>query len=97
MNIVLDGKFLSPTAREGKEFDATITKLLQPLFGIIRLHRMHKMQVIITDVRGVRPSVCLSVTWLNSASVWKMAEQINMLFAVNTFGGLKNIALDGRS
>jgi len=35
----------------------------------IRLHRMHEMQSILTDVRGV--SVCLSVTRLISASVSK--------------------------
>jgi len=33
---------------------------------IFRLHRMHQMQTIVTDVRGV----CLSVTKLNSALQW---------------------------
>jgi len=44
-----------------------------------RLHRMHEMQTIVTDVRGVCllvylsvcPSICLSVTRLNSASLRK--------------------------
>jgi len=34
---------------------------------VFRLHRMHEMQTIVTDVRGVcqsvRPSVCLSVCY----------------------------------
>jgi len=34
-----------------------------------RLHRMHEMLCILTDVRGVCLSVCLSVTRLKSAAV----------------------------
>jgi len=44
------------------------------IFRIFRLHRMHathEMQPIVTDVCGVRPSVSLSVTRLNSASLCK--------------------------
>jgi len=36
---------------------------------IFRLHRMHEMLTIVTDVRGVCLSVCLSVTWLKSAVI----------------------------
>jgi len=35
------------------------------------LRRMHEMQTIVTDVHSVGPSVCLSVTQLNSASLCK--------------------------
>jgi len=47
---------------------------------------MHEMQTIVTDVRGVCPSVCLSrgSTRLHSA---KTAEQLKMLFVVKTLGG----------
>jgi len=34
------------------------------------LHRMHEMQTIVTDMRGVRRSVCLSRGSVNSASLW---------------------------
>jgi len=37
-------------------------------FVYFRLHRMHEMQTIVTDMRGVCQSICLSVTRLNSAS-----------------------------
>jgi len=36
-----------------------------------RLRRMHEMQTIVTDVRGARQSVYLSVTRLNSAALCK--------------------------
>jgi len=39
--------------------------------AVIRLHRMHQMQTIVTDVRGVCLSVSLFVTRLNSASLQK--------------------------
>jgi len=60
---------------------------------ICRLHRMHEMLTIVTDVRGVCQSVCLSrgSTRLHCAN---MAEQIKMLFMVNTPGGPWNIVLD---
>jgi len=32
------------------------------VFIIIRLHRMHEMQTIVTDVRGVCQSVCHECT-----------------------------------
>jgi len=53
---------------------------------IIRLHRMHKMQTIVTDVRVVSPSVCLShgSTRLHCA---KTAQRIKMLFDVNILWG----------
>jgi len=43
------------------------------------MHAMHEMQLIVTDVRGVRPSVCLSrgSTRLRCA---KTAERIKMPF-----------------
>jgi len=44
---------------------------------------------------SVSLSVCLYVTRLNSALLYKMAEQIKMLFGVNTPGGPRNIVLDG--
>jgi len=50
------------------------------------MHAMHKMQPIVTDVRGVCPqSVCLSrgSTRLHCA---KTAERIKILFGVNTLG-----------
>jgi len=50
------------------------------------------MQTIVTDVYSV--SICLSCgsTRLHCA---KMAEQIKILFGVNTLGGPRNIVLDG--
>jgi len=55
---------------------------------------MHVMQTIVTDDRGVCQAVCLShsLTRLHCA---KMAEQIKMLFGVNTPGSPCNIVLDG--
>jgi len=53
------------------------------------------MQTIVTDVRRVCPSVCLSrdSTRLRCA---KTAEQIKILFVVKTLGGPRNnIVLDG--
>jgi len=35
---------------------------------VIRLHRMHEMLTILTDVRGVCQSVCLSVTRIKLAA-----------------------------
>jgi len=55
---------------------------------------MHEMQPIVTDVCSVCPSVCLSrsSTRLHCA---KMAEQIKMLFGVNTLGGPWDTVLHG--
>jgi len=55
---------------------------------------MHEMQTIVTDVCGVRPSVCLSrdSTRLHCA---KTSERIKIPFEVNTLGGPRNIQLDG--
>jgi len=68
----------------------------------IRPRRMHEIPAIIADDRCVCPSVsppvslsvCLSrgSTRLHCA---KTAEQIKILFVVNTLGGPRNIALDG--
>jgi len=57
------------------------------------LCRMHEMQTIVTDIRGVRQSVCLSrgSTRLHCA---KTAEQIKMLFGVNSLGSQENIVLE---
>jgi len=56
---------------------------------------MHEMQTIVIDDRGVCLSVCLSVTRLKSASLRKTSEQIQILFGVNSLGGLRNIVLNG--
>jgi len=58
------------------------------------MHERHEMQPIATDVRGVRPSLCLSQgsTRLYCA---KTAERIKMLFGVNTLGGPRDIVLHG--
>jgi len=53
--------------------------------AIIRLHHMHEMQSILTDVHGICQSVC-HAAYLGF-TVQKMAEQIKMLFGVNTPGG----------
>jgi len=52
---------------------------------LFKLHRMHEMQTIVTDVRGVCPSVCLSrgSTRLHCA---KTAKRVKILFGVNTHG-----------
>jgi len=54
---------------------------------------MHEMLTIVTGVRSVCLSVSLSCgsSRLHSA---KMAEQIKMLFGVNTLGSLWNIVLE---
>jgi len=54
---------------------------------------MHEMQSVLTDVRGVCLSVCLSrgPSRLRCA---KMAEQIKMLSGMNTPGGPGSIVLD---
>jgi len=54
---------------------------------------MHEMQSILTDARGICLSVCLS----SRLYCAKMVKQINMLFGVNTPGGLWIIVLDGGS
>jgi len=54
---------------------------------------MHEMLTIVTDVHSVCPSVCLSRGSSRLHCV-KMAEQIKMLFGVNTSGGTWNIVLD---
>jgi len=61
--------------------------------SVIRLQRMRKMLTILTNVRSVCKSVCLSrgSSRLHCA---KLAEQIKMLFGVNTPGGRWNIVLD---
>jgi len=56
--------------------------------NFFRLHRMPEMQTFVTDVRGVRPSVCLSRGSTRLHCV-KTAEQIKILFGVNTLGGPK--------
>jgi len=67
---------------------------------------MHEMQTIVTDVRGVCLSVCQPVRQLVCLSrgltrgstqlhCAKMAEQIKMMFGVNTPGGPWNIVSDG--
>jgi len=57
--------------------------------NIIRLHSMHEMHPILTDVRGVCHSVRLS-DCLSCGSAWlrcaKMAEWIKIVFGVNTPG-----------
>jgi len=52
---------------------------------IIRLHRMHEMQSVLTDVCGVCLSICQSrgSTRLHCA---KTAEWIQILFGVNSLG-----------
>jgi len=65
---------------------------------IIRLHRMCDMQTIVTVVSGVFLSVCLSVCLLGDLTrlyCAKTAEQIKILFRVNTLEGPSNIVLDG--
>jgi len=54
---------------------------------------MHEIKTIFTDVCGVCLSVCLSrgSSRLHRA---KTAEQIKMLFGVNTPGGPRDIVLD---
>jgi len=47
---------------------------------------MHEMQTIVTDVRGVSLSVCLSVTRSTRLHCAKTAEQIKILFGVKTLG-----------
>jgi len=58
------------------------------------MHAMHEMQSIATDVRGVCQSVCLS-RGSSQLRCAKTAEQIKMLFGVNTPGGPWNVVLDG--
>jgi len=81
-NIALDR---TPNFPHG--IDAAFAKLLWP---VVRLHRMHEMQTIVTDDRGV----CLShgSTRLHCA---KTVEQIKILFGVNILKGPRNIMLDG--
>jgi len=69
------------------------TRLFLWALAVFRLHRMHEMHTIVTDVRSVCLSVCLSCgsSWLHCA---KMAEQIKMVFGVNTLGDPRNIVLD---
>jgi len=82
------------------------TLMFTLIFSILRLHRMHaihEVQPIVTDVCGVCPSVCPSVrqsVCLSCGSSQlpcaKMAEQIKMLFGMNTSGGgPQNIVLHG--
>jgi len=53
---------------------------------------MHEMQAIVTDDPGVCLFVC-HVAQLDFTA--KLAEQIKMLFGVNTLGDPWNILLDG--
>jgi len=66
--------------------------------AVVRPHRMHQMQTIVTNDPGVCLLVCLSEssgsTQLHCA---KTAERIKMVFAVNTLGGPRNIVLVGVS
>jgi len=55
---------------------------------------LHRMLTVVTDVRGVCLSVCLSRSPTRLRCV-KTAEQIKILFVMNTLGGPKNIVLDG--
>jgi len=57
---------------------------------IIRLYRIHEMQIIDADI-----PVFLSVRRLHSALCAKTAEQIEVLFAVKTPGEPRNTVLDG--
>jgi len=61
---------------------------------MFRLRRMHEIQTTVTDVRGVCQSVCLS-RGLSRLHCAQMAEQIEILFGVNTLGGPWSIVLDG--
>jgi len=62
-------------------------------FGVGQ-HRIHEMQAIATDYRGLRPSVCLLRGF---TGLWcaKTAERIKVLFGVQTLGGSRNIVFDG--
>jgi len=51
------------------------------------MHRMHEMQPIVTDARGM----CLSVTRWTRLYCAKTAKQIKILFGVNTLGAPRNI------
>jgi len=56
---------------------------------------MHEMQAIVTDVRGVCPSV-LSVSYGSTRlHCAKMAQRVKILFGVNSPEGPRNIVLDG--
>jgi len=61
------------------------------LHECFRLHRMHELQIVVTNIRSL--SVCLSRVSprLHCA---KMAGQIKMLLGVNIPGGSWNIVLD---
>jgi len=52
------------------------------------------MQTIVTDDRGVCPSVSLSRSSTRLCCT-KTSERIKILFVVNTVGGPRNIVLDG--
>jgi len=52
------------------------------------------MQTIVTDNSRVCQSVCLSRSSTGNHCA-KTAEQMKMLFGVNTLGGPRNIVLDG--
>jgi len=55
---------------------------------------MHQMQTIVTDDCGVCLSVCLTCG-LNRFHCAKTAEQIQILFGVNSLLGPRHIVLDG--
>jgi len=55
---------------------------------------MHEMQTIVTNDRGICLSVCL-LCGSSRLHCAKTAEQIKMLFGVNTHRGTWNIVLDG--
>jgi len=58
------------------------------------MHAVHELQPIVTNVRAVCPLVSLSVARINSASLSQTAEQIKMLFGINTLGGPRNFVLN---
>jgi len=57
--------------------------------GVVRLHQMHEMLTILTDVRGVCPSVCLSqsLNWqrqcVQGDSVQPLPNAFSLLLTYN--------------
>jgi len=58
---------------------------------------MHGIRTIVIDDRGVRPSVRLSVTRLNSVHCATTAERIKVLFGVKALEGPRNTVRRGSS
>jgi len=50
------------------------------------MHAMHEMQPIVTDVRGVCPPVCLSITRINSASLCKKGTDQDAVWGEHSWG-----------